>query len=486
MRKFCRFLFLLLIVNFCFGTSVIHAIVDPLSVPNNRIGVHILDTGEVIEAAKLVNSSGGSWGYVTIPLRIDDRNKEKWTAFFTSCTQNKLIPIIRLSTYFNRDNWVTPTEYDLVDFANFLTDMPWPVKNRYIVMFNEPNHGKEWGNQVSPKDYAALIISAKDIFKSRSSDFFLISSGLDMSAPSNHQSLDALLFYKQMTKYSPSWYEAIDGLSVHAYPNPGFMASPFSKTRFGITSYRYETNLLRSLGYKPKPIFITETGFLGKNDYYSISLSDIWLESNIVAITPFVLFAGAGDFTSFSLLDTSHQPKISYRSLYEYPKIAGSPLLNSLPPPNFTDSLTWQSTPSASLRQPNFFQRFLGIFSSTPTLTIGHTVIPVELAIKEVSRIKGLSDRKSLPADSGMLFIFDSSVVRSFWMKDMNFPLDMIWIDNNEIVKIDENIPFPKNKLDPPKVINSEKPVNWVLEVNTGFVSNNSISVGNRVVLNSP
>ena len=141
----------LLIVFFLFSVclSPASAIVSPLSVPNNRIGVHILDPNEIFDAAKLVNSGGGDWGYVTIPIRSDDRDLAKWTQFMQAAGRLHLIPIIRLITYHSSGQWVAPTAYDLVDFSNFLNGLPWPVKNRYIVLFNEPNHAKEWGGTVS-------------------------------------------------------------------------------------------------------------------------------------------------------------------------------------------------------------------------------------------------------------------------------------------------------------------------------------------------
>jgi uncharacterized membrane protein (UPF0127 family) len=71
-------------------------------------------------------------------------------------------------------------------------------------------------------------------------------------------------------------------------------------------------------------------------------------------------------------------------------------------------------------------------------------------------------------------------------MKGMLFPLDIIWINNQQIVQIDENIPSPENINDTPLVISSRQPVEWVLEVNAGFAAVNSIKVGDRVVLNSP
>ena len=130
---------------------------DPASVPNNRVGVHILDPNEINDAAKLINSSGGDWGYVTIPIRSNDRDRDKWLKFFQNARRLHVIPIIRLATYPNSDVWVEPNSADLIDFANFLNDMPWPTNNRYLILFNEPNHANEWGGNLNPYNYATLF-----------------------------------------------------------------------------------------------------------------------------------------------------------------------------------------------------------------------------------------------------------------------------------------------------------------------------------------
>jgi uncharacterized membrane protein (UPF0127 family) len=483
-----KILFFYVIFGFLFPLfhGRVYAAYDPLSVPNNKVGVHILDTSEVFQAALLVNSNGGQWGYVTIPLRSDDRNRQKWINFFTACGNNKVIPIIRMATYNNGDHWVKPDIYDLLDDANFLNDMPWPVKNRYLVLYNEPNHAKEWGNSVSPEEYALLVTDARDIFKSRSDDFYIISAGLDMSAPTSGSSLDALKYFQQMSRKVPGWYEAVDGLAFHAYPNPGFTASVNSQSRYGITSYRYEINYLKSLGYSPKPIFLTETGYLGSSEFYRTAFGKVWVEKNIVAVTPFVLFAGAGDFTPFSLLDISQQPTPAYNDIFNLPKISGSPLLNNPPaqPEIYTGS--FQSASASSKPKSNIIRRILDmVFPPQPQLIVGKVSIQVEVADTPQSVMRGLSGRKSLPETSGMLFNFPNSQLRTFWMKDMMFPLDFVWINNGLVVQITENAPFPKNALELPFTITSGQPVDRVLEVNAGFVSRNSIRVGDSVMLNS-
>lgn len=484
-----KFVFIFLILAGLFFLHPLPSLAaDPLSVPNNRFGVHILDTGEILEAAKLVNSSGGAWGYVTIPIRTDDRDKDKWSLFFKTCRENKVIPILRLATFVDKDRWTTPSALDLVDFANFLNELPWPVKNRYIIVFNEPNHSKEWGGYVSPQEYAGLLIQARDIFKTRSNDFFLISGGLDMSAPSNSTSTDALKFYREMTKAEPQWYSALDGIGVHAYPNPGFVASPLSKDRYGITSYRFELATLRNLGFDEKPIFITETGYAGRENFYPTAFNSVWTENKIVAVTPFLLFAGAGDFVKFSLLDSSHHPTASYTAIFNQPKIAGSPLLNPIKEtPTANLSFSSGNAPS-SPRIVNFFKRIYNFFFPSrhlPILNIGQTSISVEIADTPSLRTKGLSGRNELAQNTGMLFTFPQKSFQTFWMKDMRFPLDFIWIADQKIIQLDKAVPPPDQTSGQPQIIKSYLPVDQVLEVNQGFIDENSIKVGQTVMLNS-
>ena len=422
---------------------------DPLSVPNNRYGIHILDPDEITAAAKLVNSTGGDWGYVTIPMRSDDRDSEKWREFFIKAGKLHLVPIIRLATYPDGGTWVTPNSYDLVDFANFLADMPWPTQNRYTILFNEPNHGNEWGSQLSPLVYATLLLDAKDIFHSRSPQFFMLSAGLDMSSPNSSSSMEALEFYRRMTSFQPDWYSYIDGLSVHAYPNPGFSASPYSTTRFGITSFRYEQNYFARLGFPQKPVFITETGSKSPQNFFSVAFQNIWTDSNIVAITPFVLFAGAGDFTSFSLLNTR-----SYTDIQKLPKIAGSPFLNT-------------TVPSDHI----------------PELKIGDTELNVEISDTDQKRQQGLSGRATLPENIGMLFMFPSAGIHPFWMRGMLFALDFIWISEDRVVQLDENVPPPSKTFGIPKFVTPNKTIDQVLEVNAGFIAEHDIKVGDEVDL---
>ena len=443
---------------------------DPLAVPNNRFGVHILDTPEIHEAAKLVNSNGGSWGYVTIPMRSNDRDRAKWVKFFLAARTEKIIPIIRLATYPEKDTWVAPTAYDLVDFANFLSDMTWPTKNRYLILFNEPNHANEWGGKVSPKSYVNILLDANTIFKDRSRDYFLLSAGLDMSAPNSKTSMDALEFYRQMSVAQPRWPDAIDGLSVHAYPNPAFMAGPDSVGRYGIASFEYEQKIVN------KPIFITETGTKWESGFWPRAFAR-WNRSNIVAITPFVLMAGSGDFAPFSLLDASGQPKSGYREIEALPKVSGSPLLANI---SIVDSIEPQSFSSKTFTSNEYFwQRLKSFLKFEKPITISklkikNKIISIEKADTEFLRTRGLSGRERLEDDSGMLFIFDKPGRYGFWMKGMKFDLDFVWLKDQTVVHLSQNIQNPTT-LYPPM------PINKVLEANAGFIQENNIALGDTM-----
>lgn len=97
---------------------------------------------------------------------------------------------------------------------------------------------------------------------------------------------------------------------------------------------------------------------------------------------------------------------------------------------------------------------------------IGEQKILVEVVDTWPMIYKGLSGRESLAEESGMLFVFPKSDIYEFWMKEMKFPLDIIWINQNEIVEIWSNAPIPEgDKIPRYQPTNQAK---YVLEVNAG------------------
>lgn len=97
-----------------------------------------------------------------------------------------------------------------------------------------------------------------------------------------------------------------------------------------------------------------------------------------------------------------------------------------------------------------------------------------------LEREKGLSGQHVLNDKSGMYFVFDESDTHAFWMKGMNMPIDIIWLDElNKIVYIKENVQ-PDSY---PEVIKPDVPARFVLEVSAGYVERNNVSVGDTVVV---
>lgn len=112
---------------------------------------------------------------------------------------------------------------------------------------------------------------------------------------------------------------------------------------------------------------------------------------------------------------------------------------------------------------------------------VGDALVDVEIADSKYEIEKGLSNRESLADNNGMYFILPKRQVVGFWMKDMHFSIDLIWVDNGVIVGFVENAPLPPDTGDLPTYI-SPSEVTRVLEVNAGFVKKHSLSIGQKIV----
>ena len=112
-----------------------------------------------------------------------------------------------------------------------------------------------------------------------------------------------------------------------------------------------------------------------------------------------------------------------------------------------------------------------------PLVTIGSAVVSAELAKTDSEVQKGLSGRVSLDADKGMLFLFSKPDIYRFWMPDMHFPLDMIWINSGRVIDISADV---SDDFDPlhPHFYTPRTPARYVLEVNAGFAARHNIKIG--------
>ena len=104
--------------------------------------------------------------------------------------------------------------------------------------------------------------------------------------------------------------------------------------------------------------------------------------------------------------------------------------------------------------------------------------VRVELALNKETQERGLSGRKKLGENEGMLFVFDHPAQYPFWMKDMNFPIDIIWIDENSKVVYIKKDAQPKSY---PAVFSPDRDSKYVLEVVAGFSDKYNIKIGDKV-----
>lgn len=280
---------------------------------NNKFGIHLAQPSDkdIDRAGELVNSTGGRWGYVTIVIHEDDRDVPKWQGIFDKLRERSLIPIIRLATQPEGNNWRAPKAEDARAWVTFLNKLRWVVQKRYIILFNEPNHATEWGGEVRPQEYARVVKEYARAFQNGHPDYFVMPAGLDLAAPSQPPRYEsAAVFYNALLEeIAPEEFASLfDGIASHAYPNPGFAGSPHDSGRTSIRGYDWELGLLRDRGVASMPVAITETGWSARAvgnaraaEYMADAYRRVWLpDERVFAVTPFILNYQGEPFLPFS------------------------------------------------------------------------------------------------------------------------------------------------------------------------------------------
>ena len=153
-----------------------------------------------------------------------------------------------------------------------------------------------------------------------------------------------------------------------------------------------------------------------------------------------------------------------------------------------------------STKGDNLGKIFSGIIptqtSSTPETVVkvltpqGDKTVSQEIKVEVVNtaetRATGLSKYSSLEADRGMLFIFDKQDVKpEFWMKDMTFAIDIVWINDGKIAEITSNVLPPSSQDSNAKLVRylPKTVVDYVLELKTGEAERRGFKVGDEVIL---
>ena len=113
-------------------------------------------------------------------------------------------------------------------------------------------------------------------------------------------------------------------------------------------------------------------------------------------------------------------------------------------------------------------------------IAIDKVRLQVDIVDEPATRRQGLSGRESLGDFEGMLFVFDTADYHGIWMKDMQFPIDIIWIGNDlRVVHVEHNI-SPETF---PAVYTSPEPARFVLETKAYFADTFGIEIGDRLQL---
>lgn len=329
---------LIILTVFLSGTCT--AVALEIAQPNNKFGIHIAQPADddINKAAELVNSNGGKWGYITLVIHEDDKDKNKWQSVFDKLREKQLIPIVRLATKGDGPNWRRPKPEEALEWAQFLNSLNWVTKNRYVILFNEPNHATEWGGSVDAKSFAEVNREFSKKLKEANKDFFVMMGGLDGVAPSQPPRYqDSGVFLRQVMEVisAQEFNELFDGLSSHSYPNPGFSGSPSGSGKSSVRGYEYELDLLKGYGVKDLPVFITETGWnasaVGREQtaqHFKTAYEQVWLpDDRVKAVTPFVLNYQSEPFLKFSWLKKdTNEPYPEYETVKNLSKTAGKPI----------------------------------------------------------------------------------------------------------------------------------------------------------------
>ena len=291
---------------------------------SHKLGVHILETEELNEVAKLFPDGG----YITVPVRLDQLDEVKWQKFFDESDKFRFIPIIRFATNHNGKYWERPTKHDIVKFANFFSKLDWHRGELIVIAFNEPNHAPEWGGKVDPENYGQRLDFLVNWFNTEPKNYLVLPAGLDAAAANSNSTMSLNLFLDRLLSAYPDTIANLSGWNSHAYPNPGFSGLPVDLHKMSVRSYQFELDTIKKRTGRDLPVYITETGWdnTKKKDraiaeYFKRAYGKVWSpDIRVAAVTPFLFNAQTMPFSAFSLLDDNEKPTMVYEMIQKLAK----------------------------------------------------------------------------------------------------------------------------------------------------------------------
>ena len=140
---------------------------------------------------------------------------------------------------------------------------------------------------------------------------------------------------------------------------------------------------------------------------------------------------------------------------------------------------------SAILIVAGMIPAVLAYAGDTAKVCFKNVCVRAEVVADDPARIKGLMFREKLGDNEGMLFVFPFDARQSFWMKNMRFALDIIWIDRDKMI-VDMREDVPPCAADACRGLNPQAACRYVLEVTAGFVRRHGIKAGQRIRFTLP
>ena len=118
------------------------------------------------------------------------------------------------------------------------------------------------------------------------------------------------------------------------------------------------------------------------------------------------------------------------------------------------------------------------------TVSFSEVVVTAQIPLSAELQAQGLGRRSELGDRDGMLWLYSQPDFYSFWMKNMLFPLDFIWINGNEVVDVTPNVKPPTSSNESElAVYRPTRPANAILEVAAGFADHFHIQAGDIVTI---
>lgn len=301
----------------------------------NIFGLHLTQPPDLEKGISFINGKQGGWGFATITIRKDQMDQKTWQDFFNQCRKLHVQPIIRIATTYENGSWKRPEKSYLNQVSAFLNSLNWPTSTLPIILFNEPNQAKEWGGQVDVKDYVDTFIFAASALKSHNPNFIILGPSLDLDAPNYQNTFKAASnFYKEIYSYKPEYFQHLDALASHSYPNPHFSGSPKDSGKSSIQGYIWELDFIKNLGInKNFNVYITETGWQiskkinrQKAAAYLQKAYEKWQsDPRVIAVTPFIFNYPYPPFKGFSWVDVKENVYPEFKALANLPQAKNQP-----------------------------------------------------------------------------------------------------------------------------------------------------------------